>query len=282
MDFYIVIPAYNEEAFIGKTLQSLTAQTLLPKKIVVVNDGSTDGTQAIIDRFANKHSFITSTIIHSEGEHLPGSKVINAFYKGFELLDDAYDVICKFDADLIFPKDYLQKIAAIFEQDPTCGMAGGHCSIEKNGSWQLESLTNKDHIRGALKAYRKSCFKAIGGLKNTMGWDTVDELLAQFHGWKVCTDTQLMVQHLKPTGHAYAAAAKHKQGKAFYKMRYGFWLTHIAAAKLALKKQSLSYFINCIRGYNQAKDENMPFIVSEAEGEFLRKLRWKGIKKKLF
>jgi len=52
----------------------------------------------------------------------------------------------------------------------------------------LEDLTNKDHLRGALKSYRKECFDAIGGLKSSMGWDTVDELLAQYHGWKICTD----------------------------------------------------------------------------------------------
>ena len=47
----------------------------------------------------------------------------------------------------------------------------------KDKSWQLNHPMNKDHVRGAFKAYIKNCFKAIGGLKKAMGWDTIDELL---------------------------------------------------------------------------------------------------------
>ncbi len=282
MDFCIIIPAHNEEAFLGKTLQSLVEQTLLPKKIVVVNDHSSDGTQPIIESFSSKFDFIHSVSIISEEKHAPGSKVINAFYKGFEKLDGQFDVICKFDADLIFPKSYLYKIAEQFQNNPTCGMAGGFCLIEKNGNWILENLTNKKHIRGALKAYRKQCFEDIDGLKTTMGWDTVDELLAQYHGWEICTDETLKVKHLKPTGHVYTKNSRFKQGEAFYKMRYGFWLSAIASAKLAIRKKSILFFMNSMQGFLKSKRSKIPFIVSEKEGQFIRKLRWEGIKKKIF
>ncbi len=280
MDFYIVIPTYNEEAHLQKTLQSLVEQTFLPKKIIVVDDASTDGTSKIIQQFSEKYSFIESVFHNSEGAHAPGSKVIKAFYKGFETLDNDFDIICKYDADLIFPKNYLEKISAAFENDNSVGMVGGYCYIEKDGEWILENLTNKDHIRGALKAYRKECFEKIGGLKNAMGWDTVDELLAQYHGWKIKTDESLHVKHLKPTGKVYSKASKYKQGEAFYKMRYGFWLTFIASAKLASKKNNMQYFIDSIKGYQKAKKEKKDFIVSESEGKFVRNLRWKNIRQK--
>ncbi|MCG2419210.1 glycosyltransferase family 2 protein [Aequorivita sp. F47161] len=281
MDIYIVIPAHNEEALIGKTLQSLVEQTLPPKKIVVVNDASTDDTQKIIDQFSENYDFITSVFHNSKKLHEPGSKVINAFNKGFETLDDDFDIICKFDADLIFPKNYLEKLSEIFKSESSIGMAGGFCYIEKDDDWVLENLTNKDHLRGALKAYRKECFQQINGLKNAMGWDTVDELQAQYHGWKIKTDPSLHVKHLKPTGKVYTRAAKLKQGEAFYKMRYGFWLTLIASAKLASKKNSLSFFLDTLKGYFKAKNAKLDFIVSEKEGEFIRQLRWKNIRKKL-
>ena len=279
MNFYLVIPAHNEEAFLSNTLQSLTEQTLLPQKIVVVNDNSTDGTQQIIESFSSEHSFISAITITSEAEHAPGSKVINAFYKGFETLDNGYDVICKFDADLIFPPDYLEKIAHHFLQNKNCGMAGGFCYIEKNEDWVLENLTNKDHIRGALKAYRKECFHQIGGLKRVMGWDTVDELLTKYHGWEVTTDETLQVKHLKPTGANYHKASKLKQGQAFKRMRYGLCLTLLASLKLGAKKRSFSYFWNSMRGYFSSNNE---YIVSEEEGKFIRSLRWKNIKSKFF
>ncbi len=107
MNFDIVIPAHNEEDYIGVTLKSLVEQTLLPKKIVVVNDNSTDKTAEVIAEFTSQFSWITSFDISSSSDHLPGTKVINAFYKGLEILDDNYDIICKFDADLIFPNNYL-------------------------------------------------------------------------------------------------------------------------------------------------------------------------------
>jgi len=282
LNIHIIIPAYNEELFLAKTLQSLVEQTFLPKEIMVVNDNSTDDTQDIIDKFSEKHSFITGIKTVSEASHQPGSKVINAFNIGLETIENNFDIICKFDADLIFPSNYLEKIKTTFEANPSYGIVGGFCYIEKNNSWELENLTNKDHIRGALKAYRKECFQQIGGLKNTMGWDTVDELLAKYHGWEVCTDESLHVKHLKPTGANYSKASKHKQGEAFYKMHYGFWLTFIASAKLAVNKRSFSFFVNCLQGYFKSKAANLPFIVSEKEGVFIRELRWKGIKEKLF
>lgn len=281
MRFYVVIPAHNEEAYIAKTLQSLVDQSLIPSKVVVVNDNSTDNTQQIITSYSKNHDFISGVVSQSEASHQPGSKVINAFTKGYETLDQDYDVICKFDADLIFPTNYLESVAEAFKSNSQCGMAGGFCYIEKSGKWVLESLTNKDHIRGALKAYRQECFNAIGGLKNTMGWDTVDELLAQYNQWEITTIDSLQVQHLKPTGANYAKQSKYKQGEAFYKLRYGSSLTRIASLKLALKKKKFSFYFDCIRGYRKAKKENVPFIVTEEEGAFIRALRWKNIKKKL-
>ena len=59
MKYYIVIPAHNEEAFIALTLQSLIEQTLLPSKIVVVDDNSTDKTSKIVNEFASKFPFIS-------------------------------------------------------------------------------------------------------------------------------------------------------------------------------------------------------------------------------
>ena len=282
MKFYIVIPAHNEEAHIAKTLQSLVEQTHLPSKIVVVNDNSTDNTQAIIDSFSDKYNFIESVINSSSAQNIPGSKVINAFNKGLKNINDEFDVICKFDADLIFPNNYLEVIQSIFTSNKNCGMAGGFCFIQKNEQWVLENLTNKDHIRGALKAYRKECFKTIGGLKNEMGWDTIDELLAQYHGWTILTDESLKVKHLKPTGKAYSKKAKYKQGEAFYKMRYGIILTKIASLKLGFKKRSIPFYFYSMIGFLIAFFKRTPFLVSKEEGKFIRKHRWKNILKKIF
>jgi len=281
LKIYIVIPAHNEAEFIGKTLQSLVEQSFLPSKIVVVDDQSSDNTAEIVSGFIQKYPFISMVKNSSSEEHLPGSKVINAFNKGYDTLDEEYDIICKFDADLIFPLDYLKTIRQHFETDPKVGMAGGFCSVLKNGKWILENLTDSDHLRGALKAYRKACFLLIGKLKPAMGWDTADELLAQFHGWSVKTDEKLLVQHLKPTGATYNPSSKYRQGEAFYRLHYGFAITCIASAKLAYLKKDMRLFKDFLSGYFKAKKEKQPFLVTKQEGRFIRKMRWDKMRKKI-
>jgi glycosyltransferase involved in cell wall biosynthesis len=282
MDYYIVIPAHNEEAFISLTLQSLIAQTHLPKKVVVVNDNSTDKTAAIVMDFATENPFITLVNKTSSAIHLPGSKVIQAFHKGFETLDDNYDIIVKLDADLILPHNYFETIIQHFQNDHTIGMAGGFAYIEKNGKWILENLTDKDHIRGAFKAYRKECFKQIGNLKPAMGWDTVDELLSKFYNWKVVTDDSLLVKHLKPTGANYNKKARYKQGEAFYTLGYGFPITAIASAKLAIMKRKPLLFIDYMKGFWKAKSAQTPLLVTLEQAKFIRIYRFKKMKEKLF
>jgi glycosyltransferase involved in cell wall biosynthesis len=282
MNYYIVIPSHNEEALISLTLQSLVEQTVLPTKIVVVNDNSTDNTAEIVNSFVAKFPFISLVNKTSDAIHLPGSKVIQAFQKGLESLDENYAFIVKADADLIFPNNYFETIIKHFKSDEKIGMAGGFCYIEKNGEWILENLTDKDHIRGALKAYRKETFKQIGGLKAEMGWDTVDELLCKFYDWKVVTDESLHVKHLKPTGANYNKTARYKQGEAFYSLGYGFWITAIASAKLAMMKKKPLLFLDYIKGFWKAKSEKKSLLVTEEQAKFIRKYRLKKMKEKLF
>ncbi|MBG6109976.1 glycosyltransferase involved in cell wall biosynthesis [Flavobacterium sp. CG_23.5] len=282
MNYYIVIPAHNEEAFIALTLQSLLSQTIPPKKVVVVNDNSTDKTAEIVMAFAKENPFITLVNKTSEAIHLPGSKVIQAFHKGFETLDENYDIIVKLDADLILPTNYFETILNIFEKDATIGMAGGFAYIEKNGQWILENLTDKDHIRGAFKAYRKACFQQIGNLKPAMGWDTVDELLSKFYGWKVVTESSLIVKHLKPTGANYNKIARYKQGEAFYTLGYGFLITAIASAKLAMLKKKPLLFLDYLKGFTKAKSAKTPLLVTPEQAKFIRNYRLQKMKDKLF
>ncbi|QHI36667.1 Poly-beta-1,6-N-acetyl-D-glucosamine synthase [Kordia antarctica] len=273
MNYYMVIPAHNEEAFIQQTLTSIVQQTLLPKKVVVVNDNSSDATERIIDEFTNQHAFITKVNTNSTDEHLPGSKVINAFYKGFETLDADFDIIVKLDADIILPNTYFEIICGHFKDDSTIGVAGGLAYIEKNGTWIYETIADKNHVRGPFKAYRKACFEQIGGLQKSLGWDTADVLLARFYNWKVHVDKALHVKHLKPTGNAYKQQVHNKHGEVFYKLGYGFWISLISSFKIALKKKSFSVFIGYMNGFFAAKKSKIPKMVTPAQADFIRTYR---------
>lgn len=281
MNYSVVIPAYNEEKFISATLQSLVQQTVLPQEVVVVDDNSTDNTRHIIEEFAQQYDYIRLLVNQSEAKHLPGSKVINAFNQGLKHLQKDYDVIVKLDADLILPNNYFELIIEKFRSDNQVGMVGGEAYIQKDNEWQVERLADKDHIRGAFKSYRKACFEQIGGLQPAMGWDTVDELLAKYYGWKVEVLPELHVKHLKPTGAVYDKEARYKQGKAFYRLGYGFWLTLIASVKLAWKKQKPALFWDYLQGYRKAKQQQIPLLLTPEQARFVRKYRWQRIKSKV-
>jgi glycosyltransferase involved in cell wall biosynthesis len=282
MNYYIIIPAHNEEGFLADCLNSILRQSLLPKQVVVVNDNSADTTEKIIDEFLIRNNTVQKLNTTSSDQHMPGSKVIKAFQKGLQLLDDDYDFIVKLDADVILPYNYFERIAYILEGNPKVGIAGGFIYEQiANNEWVLKHPMNKNHVRGAIKSYSKACFKAIGGLKNAMGWDTLDELLAQYHDFEIFTDDSLQVKHLRPTGNAYDPKAKLLQGKAMYTMRYGFWISCIASLKMAWKQKNRKTFIANMYGFLVAKKEREPFLVSVKEGKFIRRLRWQGIKQKL-
>lgn len=282
MNYAVVIPAHNEQDFLGLTLQSLVTQTVIPSQVLIVNDNSLDDTSKIAVEFSQKYSFISVLNLQSSAEHVPGSKVIHAFNAGYaQLIVDA-DIIVKLDADLQLPPNYFEVIIKTFQSDDHIGMVGGFAYIEKNSQWILENLTDKDHIRGAFKSYRKECFKQIGGLKPAMGWDTVDELLARYYGWKILTIGHLHVKHLKPTGIKYNATARFKQGEAFYSLGYGWLITIIASAKLALLKKQPKLFFDYISGFRKAKAENKPLLVTSQQAKFIRNFRIQRMKSKLF
>ena len=281
MKFYIVIAVHNEEAFIKDCLSSLTTQTLLPEKIIVVNDNSTDKTAEIVEKIAKKFPALKLIQNQSSNQHMPGEKVVRAFNFGLQQLDTNYDVICKFDGDLIFPKNYLETLASHYVQNPKLGMLSGHCYIQKNNKWIYENIASKVHIRGPLKSYRRACFKDIGGLQASIGWDTVDELIAVYYGWTFKTVAALKVKHLKPTGAHYSPNARYLQGEALYKMRSGFAIAALSALKMALNKKKFIYFFNCMMGYFRAYKTKAKYIVTENQGKFIRRYRWRALKKKI-
>ena len=166
MNFYIVIPAHNEANFIGKALQSLINQSLRPTKIVVVDDNSTDGTASIVTDLSKQCPWISLVSNNSSEAHLPGGKIINAFYKGYESLDSEYDVICKFDADVIFPENYLETLAKHYQNNPRLGMVAGHCYIETK--WKLgvgKFNLQRSHSRGTESLQKRLFFRNWGTQK---------------------------------------------------------------------------------------------------------------------
>ena len=280
MRICIIIPAHNEEGHLHSCLEAFVGQTHIPDEIIVVDDNSTDNTFEIASRFAKKNPQIKALHRKSANQHIPGKKVVETFNYGLQFAQE-YDLLGKFDADILLPKNYFETVRNHFQSNWQMGMCSGLLYIQKNDTWIYEAIADKNHIRGPIKLYSKACFEKMEGLRLGTGWDTVDVLLAQYHGFQTLTDANLKVKHLRPTGAGYHSKNYKAKGKSLYQMRYGIVLAKIALLKMAWKAKKPNMYIMAIIAYLNAWLGGAPRFVSKKEGAFIRKQRWNGIFKKL-
>ncbi|AMR40236.1 glycosyltransferase family 2 protein [Elizabethkingia anophelis] len=278
MRFLIVIPTHNEEENILRCLDSLRKQSFQDFSCIVVNDGSTDNTRVLVEDFIEniRLSGVESSRFTlrnlPKSEHQPGAKVVRTFNKGLEGISlDDYDIVCKFDADIIFPENYLEKVNRVYEENSKAGMVSGLVYIEKNGEWIFENLSSKNHVRGPIKSYRVTCFKEMNGLRPVLGWDNIDVMLAQMHGWDVITIKDIWVKHLRPTAYKYKKQKAEKLGQYFYNIGLNFPLAFVASAKSSLKNKSLSEFFITMKSFLKQNSER---VLSPQEIAYIRSLRW--------
>ena len=284
MKTIIITPFLNEEEVIGDLIKSVISQQLKPAKWVLVDDGSSDNSLQIIQELAKDQDWISVLQLdHKTKKRSIGAKIINAFNSGLETISiDDYDIIMKLDADLILPENYIKEIAQQFTNNPSIGLCGGVCGLVEQGEIKLERKTNLDHVRGALKAYRKDCFKQIGGLVNRMGWDSVDEYKARYHKWEVKVLPNLMVAHLKETniktGHALASF---KNGIMLYTIRFDIPLLMTNVLKRLLWKPYIIQGLAILWGYCYAFLNREEKIIDKKLGKFIRRYRYSKIVEKL-
>ena len=315
MKFLIVIPAHNEEENILPCLESLKNQTFQDFKCVIVNDGSTDKTQEIVEDFIKSvmlsgvEALSFKVLNLKKSKHQPGAKVVRTFDKGLETENlENFDVVCKFDADIIFPENYLEKINEVYEKNPKAGMVSGLVYIKKGfvnfvrkplvyaqpdkkdfttsqlydftnqNEWTFENLSSKNHVRGPIKSYRKELFQKMNGLRAVLGWDNIDVMLCKMHGFETVTLQELWVKHLRPTAYKYKSQKAEKLGEYFYNIGLNFPLAAISSAKSSWKNKSISEFFITMKSFLKQKN---PRVLSQEEIAFIRNLRWKEIKRKL-
>jgi len=203
--YAVITPARNESEHIEQTIRSMVGQSARPSRWILVDDGSSDSTGALVDAAAREHPWISAIHRPDRGARRPGAGVIETFYAGFQVLGDSpWDFLVKFDADLSFEPDYFERCLGHFHQDSRLGIGGGMiCRPTEEGGWKCESPGDPSfHVRGATKIYRRACWDAIGGLLQAPGWDTVDEFKANMLGWRTRTFPDIPLQHHRYTGTA--------------------------------------------------------------------------------
>ncbi len=203
--YVIITPVRNEEKYLPLTIGSMLAQTIRPKEWIIVNDGSTDKTGHIAEGAARSNAWIKVLHRPDRGFRKAGGGVISAFYEGYRLVENnSWDYLIKLDGDLSFNADYFQRCFQEFDGNPRLGVAGGTICSCIGGIVEEESKIDPAfHVRGATKIYRAACWHQIGGLTRAPGWDTLDEVKANMHGWVTRTLANINAIHHRPTGAAY-------------------------------------------------------------------------------
>jgi cellulose synthase/poly-beta-1,6-N-acetylglucosamine synthase-like glycosyltransferase len=216
--YVLITPARNEAQFIELTLKSMTAQTVRPLKWIVVSDGSTDGTDDIVKRYAEVHPWIELVRMPERTErHFAGK--VGAFNAGLERVRHlSYEVIGNLDADVSFDAEYFDFVLRRFADNPELGVGG---TPFREGSFQYDyRFTSIEHVSGQVQLFRRRCFEEIGGYvpRKVGGVDHVAVISARMHGWQTRTFPEKTYVHHRQmsTATQHALLVPLRGGRADY------------------------------------------------------------------
>lgn len=203
----VVVPFLDEGAHLGALLASLAAQDRPPEHLLLVDDGSRDGSLELARAFAAEHGWARALSRRPPrapaADRLAEASELAAFLWGVERLPAGWDVVAKLDADLALPPGALRELLARLDEDPRLGIAGALLSEAPPGGGPPRRVRIGDgHVHGATKLYRRACFEAIAPIPAILGWDTIDELRARRAGWRTASFALAGGDpvHLRPRG----------------------------------------------------------------------------------
>ncbi|RZB17810.1 glycosyltransferase [Streptomyces sp. F001] len=191
----VIVPAYNEKECIANTLKSL-AQSTHPIEIIVVDDGSTDGTSEIARRAAHELGMTNVRVIRQENAGKPA-----ALNNGVR--SASHDIVVMMDGDTVFEADTVRQLVQPFA-DPGVGAVAGNAKVGNRntviGAWQhieyvmgfnldrrmYDLLRCMPTIPGAIGAFRRGAVLEVGGMsEDTLAEDTDITIAMHRAGWRV-------------------------------------------------------------------------------------------------
>ena len=257
LTYALVTPARNEAAFIEQTIRSVIAQTALPRKWIIVSDGSTDGTDEIVQRYASEHDWIELLRMPERHDRQFAAKA-HAFNAGYAHLrsvlcplssDSGFDIIGNLDADITFEPDYFSFLLSRFQLSPELGVVGtpfveDHERLDQHS--YAHQFANSTHVSGACQMFRKKCFEEIGGYVpvkvGAVDWIAVTT--ARMKGWQTRTFTEKVCFHHRKLG---VGSGSH--GKLRMRFHYGRKAYMVGGHPLW----------ECLRGLFQVREK--PFVL---------------------
>ena len=226
LTYVLITPARNEARLIAGTIESVIAQTRRPRKWVIVSDGSTDGTDAIVRQYADTHPWI-ELVRRPEHQERHFAAKVQSFNAGLRALpENGYDILGNLDADITFEQDYFAFLLDRFAEDERLGVAGTPV-VEGDVHYDYR-FANVEHVSGACQLFRRECFGDIGGYVAVPGGgiDWIAVTTARMKGWKTRTFLEKVCHHHRPMGTAAAGTftALYRLGRKDYFLGgHPFW-----------------------------------------------------------
>lgn len=288
--YVLVTPARNEGDYIEKTILSVVSQTILPKKWVIVSDGSTDSTDDIVKRYMSENEWIELIRMPERRDRHFAAKV-SCFNAGYEMVKKLhYDIIGNLDADISFESDFFEYLLDKFKEMPNLGVAGtpfieGPPFKEDKFEYNY-NYVNIEHVSGQAQLFRRECFEDIGGYLPIKGGgvDLVAVTTARMMGWKTRTFTERkFVHHRKMgTGSSSLLKSRFRFGKQdYYLGSHPVWEIFRSFYQMKSKPYVLGGLF-LFSGYFLAFLNRIQRPITQEFVKFRRKEQMKRLKKILF
>ena len=268
--YLAITPARDEEELLPRLIESMRAQTITPARWIVVDDGSTDTTGAILDQAARLTPWIEPHHLKPDRPRQPGGEsVIMQF-----LTRDAWrqmDFIFRLDADLSFGPGLVELLIAEFHRNPKLGIASPILAEPRNGEWKDVPVRSM-HTRGAAKLYSRACFEVVGNLEAGLGWDVVDGAKALRAGFTTRTFPHIRCFHHRPQGSAGGLLrGRFAIGRSAWYVGYSPLFLLATAARRAFQRPLLLGSIMILAGYLEGFLHNRPRVNDPDLIRFIRR-----------
>jgi hypothetical protein len=273
--YVLISAARNEGAYIAGTIRSVTGQSIPPVKWIIVSDGSTDETDAIVREHSRQHGWIQLLRRERREENAGFASKVRALREACAHFGDVdYSYLGNVDADVSFEGRYYESVLSKFAQNAKLGIAGGFIHENHGHGFRSRPTNTSRSVAGAIQMFRRECFEGIGGLVPARlgGEDWIAEVMARMQGWEVESFDQLKVLHHKSGGLTRGMSRERiRQGAADYSLGTHPLFEVLKCAKRIGEKPYLSGAMLRMASYLVSCARNDERSVSKELVAFLRK-----------
>lgn len=274
----MISPVRNEAAHIERVVRAVAAQELPPSRWVIADDGSGDGTLVILERLAAEVPFLTvlppapDTGAASPDRLSDAAEARNFNRALATVAQDGFTHVMKLDGDVELAPGYLRRLMERFDAEPGLGIAGGVLDEPAADGGLRRLQIARNHVHGALKCYTRACFEQAGGVREQLGWDTIDEVYARMRGFQTRSYPDLVSVHHRPVGSADGLLRGHaRHGACAYIAHYPIEFVALRALRVGRRRPAVLSGLALIYGFARAAAQGVERVPDEDYRRFARR-----------